>query len=174
MKFEKRNADGSAPASEDPVQKEKRPVILYILILFIVAFLLMALSFAMHQRSNTQALGELKDSVGTIQEVQGLQEQIISLEEQLRQSEANADAVQAQLTEQAAQIETAQTELDALTALCDLQQSWLNEDVDTALQIMQQMDEQDLDDALSKKAAAPGLLSPAECYLQIKESLLNT
>ena len=53
MKLEKRS---SGEAEEQPIQEQpsgKKPVVVYIMILFIVAFLLMALSFFMHQRSNT-------------------------------------------------------------------------------------------------------------------------
>ena len=50
------------------------------MILFIAAFLLMALSFLMHQRSNTEALGDLQDSVTAMQEVQGYQVKVIQLQ----------------------------------------------------------------------------------------------
>ena len=55
MKFEKRSGDAEtpAPAPEDTPSTGKKPVVIYIMILFIVAFLLMALSFLMHQRSNS-------------------------------------------------------------------------------------------------------------------------
>ena len=55
------------------VRKDK-PVITYIMILFIAAFLLMALSFLMHQRSNTEALGQLQSSMTAMQEIQATQE----------------------------------------------------------------------------------------------------
>ena len=70
MKFEKR-ADGGdvTPSSETP-DTGKKPVIIYILILFLAAFLLMFLSMLSHQRSNTEALGQLQSSVSAIQEIQ--------------------------------------------------------------------------------------------------------
>ena len=60
MKFEKR-ADGGevTPASSETPETGKKPVIIYILILFLAAFLLMFLSMLSHQRSNTEALGQL-------------------------------------------------------------------------------------------------------------------
>ena len=81
MKLEKRS---SGEAEEAPVQEpssRKKPVVVYIMILFIVAFLLMALSFFMHQRSNTQALGELQHSVSALQEVQATQDKNIQLQD---------------------------------------------------------------------------------------------
>lgn len=62
MKLEKRSSGAEqAPAtdSQETTPKGKKPVVVYIMILFIVAFLLMALSFMMHQRSNSEVLGEL-------------------------------------------------------------------------------------------------------------------
>ena len=70
MKLEKRSSGGEGDMP--PVQEEKpaksKPVVVYIMILFIAAFLLMALSFLMHQRSNTEALGQLQNSVSAMQE----------------------------------------------------------------------------------------------------------
>ena len=81
MKFEKRSGDGEtpAPAPEDTPSTGKKPVVIYIMILFIVAFLLMALSFLMHQRSNSEVLGELQDSVTAMQEVQATQDALLAL-----------------------------------------------------------------------------------------------
>ena len=72
MKFEKRTDGEQTPSSpqEDKPSAGRKPVVIYIMILFIVAFLLMALSFVMHQRSNTEVLGELQDSVSAMQEIQ--------------------------------------------------------------------------------------------------------
>ena len=75
---------GAPPASPpDRPAKGNKPVVVYIMILFIAAFLLMALSFFMHQRSNTEALGELQNSVNAMQEIQISQERIIELQEEL-------------------------------------------------------------------------------------------
>ena len=56
MKFEKRSGGGEeapvSPQEEKPTGK--KPVVIYIMVLFIVAFLLMALSFVMHQRATAR------------------------------------------------------------------------------------------------------------------------
>ena len=70
MKFEKRSGDEAETPSSAPEETPstgKKPVVIYIMILFIVAFLLMALSFLMHQRSNSEVIGELQDSVTAMQ-----------------------------------------------------------------------------------------------------------
>ncbi len=86
MKFEKR-ADGGdvTPSSETP-DTGKKPVIIYILILFLAAFMLMFLSLLAHQRSNSEALGQLQNSVSAIQEIQTSQEQVIDLQKQLSEA----------------------------------------------------------------------------------------
>ena len=55
MKFEKRAAAGETPTEQEPQETGKKPVIVYILILFLAAFLLMFLSLLAHQRSNSEA-----------------------------------------------------------------------------------------------------------------------
>ena len=64
MKLEKRS--GGQPSEAPEEAPGKKPVLVYIMILFIAAFLLMALSFAAHQRRNTEALGELQNSVSAM------------------------------------------------------------------------------------------------------------
>ena len=82
MKFEKRSGDEAETPSSAPEETPstgKKPVVIYIMILFIVAFLLMALSFLMHQRSNSEVIGELQDSVTAMQEVQATQDALLDL-----------------------------------------------------------------------------------------------
>ena len=71
MKLEKRS---SGEAEETPLPQEeshsKKPVVVYIMILFIVAFLLMALSFLMHPRGETEGLGRLRRSVSSMQRME--------------------------------------------------------------------------------------------------------
>ncbi|MCI8848217.1 MAG: DUF3365 domain-containing protein [Oscillibacter sp.] len=81
MKFEKRSGGGELP--QEPEVKDRKPVVVYIMILFIAAFLLMALSFFMHQRSNTEALGQLQSSVSAMQEAQETQEHVMQLQKEL-------------------------------------------------------------------------------------------
>ena len=91
MKLEKRSGGGSAKDLEQSVDKEKKPVVIYIMILFIAAFLLMAWSFASHQRSNTEALGRLQSSVTAMQEVQSLQDQVIALQRELAEARKESE-----------------------------------------------------------------------------------
>lgn len=92
--MEKRSDSGPAEPMEENTPKDKKPVVVYIMILFIAAFLLMAWSFASHQRSNTEALGRLQSSVGVMQEVQELQNQVIALQKELAEAKEAADVFQ--------------------------------------------------------------------------------
>ena len=67
----KNAADGGdvTPSSPESPETGKKPVIVYILILFLAAFLLMFLSLLAHQRSNTEALGQLQNSMSAMQEI---------------------------------------------------------------------------------------------------------
>ena len=69
------------------------------MILFIVAFLLMALSFLMHQRSNSEVLGELQDSVTAMQEVQATQDALLDLQNQLDEAQTTIDALESSAEE---------------------------------------------------------------------------
>ena len=102
----------SNEAPKTPVPSRK-PVVLYILILFIAAFLLMALSFAMHQRSNQQAIGELENSfTTTIKDMQADQDKLLELQDKLSDAENQLEDTQEQL----AASETALIESKALFA----------------------------------------------------------
>lgn len=93
---ERRQSQAASDAlSPAPAGKTgNKPVVVYIMVLFIAAFLLMALSLFMHQRSNTEVMGELQHSVSTLQEVQELQNQVIELQKELEETRDTAEAFQ--------------------------------------------------------------------------------
>lgn len=121
------------PAPPSPKTGNK-PVVVYIMVLFIAAFLLMALSFLMHQRSNTEVVGELKSSVSTLQEIQELQDQVILLQKELEETKEAADAFQdANETSrnQAAHLEHMLEETqEALDWFWQLNEAYVQEDLD--------------------------------------------
>ena len=173
MKFEKRTGD---PAQETPETKApatgKKPVIVYIMILFIAAFLLMALSFFVHQRSNTQALGELEHSVSALQEVQATQDQNIQLQKELESLEVEISELESQLNAAQENTTAAQNEADALLALYTLQQQYHAKDYDACRITLQQIQDEDLAQFLPEEAQND-LTSPAQRYQQLKEAVLN-
>lgn len=149
MKFEKR-ADGGevTPASSETPETGKKPVIIYILILFLAAFLLMFLSMLSHQRSNTEALGQLQNSVSAIQEIQTTQEQIIELQKRLDKTETERDEAKEELKVISDSISDLEKTSQALLALYNLQQEYLTGNLDGCLLTLQEISDQHLDELL--------------------------
>ena len=175
MEFEKRTQGQDSPPSEpesSPPSPGKKPVLVYILILFIVAFLLMSLSFFMHQRSNSEALGELQHSVSALQEVQATQDQNIQLQKELDETADQRDDLKDQLTASQEETLQAQKEADALLSLYLLQQQFAAQELDACRNTLQHMEDQQLVESLPHQAES-GVTSPADRYQQIKESVLN-
>ena len=99
--------------AQKPLPDRKRPVLVYIMILFIAAFLLMAFSFLMHQRSNEQVLGELHTSVNLLEDYQQALEANNQLTKQVSQLEEALSAAKDAQSQSSAERDTARLELDA-------------------------------------------------------------
>ena len=166
--------EASRQPAEAPAGR-KKPVLTYILILFIVAFLLMAMSFAMHQRSNTEAMTQLQSSVNAIQETQQTQEKIIEVQDALRQKEGELEALEQSTAEeqqaQQQQIDAQQRQIDALTNLYSLQQAYSARDFDTCRVILRVMETGGQQALLGEITAQAGITPPAQRYLQLKEAI---
>ena len=146
MKFEKRSGDEAETPSSAPEETPstgKKPVVIYIMILFIVAFLLMALSFLMHQRSNSEVLGELQDSVTAT-------------------LESSAEETDAALAE-------AQRENQALLALYTIQQQYSAGDLAGCQASIDAFEASEYRDALPE-TAEEGVTPPSQRYAQLKEA----
>lgn len=173
MKFEKR-ADGGevTPTSPEAPEAGKKPVIIYILILFLAAFLLMFLSLLAHQRSNSEALGQLQNSVSAIQEIQATQEQVIELQKRLDETEKERDDAKADLKASQDSISQLEQETQALLALYNLQQEYLTGNLDGCRLTLQEISDEHLD-ALLPASGVEGVTSPAQRYQELKEAILN-
>ena len=161
MKFEKRSGDEAETPSSAPEETPstgKKPVVIYIMILFIVAFLLMALSFLMHQRSNSEVIGELQDSVTAMQEVQATQDALLDLQNQLDEAQTTIDALESSAEETDAALAEAQRENQAL--LGDLAGCQASIDAFEASEYR---------DALPE-TAEEGVTPPSQRYAQLKEA----
>lgn len=172
MKFEKRSDGGAEtpPSQEETPSPGKKPVVIYIMILFIVAFLLMALSFFMHQRSNSEVLGELQDSVSAMQEVQATQEALVDLQSQLDDAEKAIEDLQTAAEETDAQLDAQRQENEALLTLYTLQQQYAAGDFPACQESIQAMESGDLAAALPQEAVED-VVSPAQRYQQLKEAV---
>ena len=184
MKFEKRTAGAEItpdetpavqePAQEPPQEHHKpngKPVILYIMILFIAAFLLMALSLIMHQRTTAEGIGELQHSFSAMQDMQTHQEKVIELQDELSLAKDDIIRLEQELEDQKdtakAEADTLEDEKDALVYLYRLQNAWLKEDLElcrTTLQTMETLGLAELLPAVGEYS----LPSPAETYQAIQ------
>lgn len=178
MKLEKRSDGAPEPSSGQPeTSTGKKPVVVYIMILFIAAFLLMALSFFMHQRSNTEALGELQHSVNAIQEVQVSQEKIIELQEEVAELQQEIADLQEEIAEDAQasgellqERDALERRSDALLALYQLQQQYAAKDYAACRELITDF-ETGLADSLPQDPLDDGVVSPAQRYLELKAAV---
>ena len=167
------------PENNTSKKEKSQHVVIYIMILFIAAFLLMALSSLMQQRSNSEAFGQLQHSLSDMQAIQAHQEQIIDLQKQLADTEDAQDKLMQEIEALERRIEDDKTAIgqeqlrtQAMLALYNLQQNYLNQEFDACMSILQYMDDNDLVELLPKKAIDDAT-SPATRYLQLREALLN-
>ena len=173
MKLEKRTAGAEAiteePIPAPPTEEKKptgKPVIMNILNMFIVAFLLMALSLLMHQRTTSEGIGQLQNSVSDIQEIQAQQEKVIELQDQL----AAADVVNDRLKKNIEDLETELSDMEetqeALFQLIQLQTAYQAGDYALCSSIIEK-----LDGASLPMGAENDVSSPAAIYESIQAEL---
>ena len=125
-----------------------------------------------HQRSNTEALGQLQNSVSAIQEIQATQEQIIELQKRLDETEAERDEAKEELKVISDSISDLEKTSQALLALYNLQQEYLTGNLDGCLLTLQEISDQHLDELLPS-ANTEGVTPPAQRYQELKEAILN-
>lgn len=173
MKFEKRSGDEAETPSSAPEEMPstgKKPVVIYIMILFIVAFLLMALSFLMHQRSNSEVLGELQDSVSAMQEIQTTQDALLDLQGQLDDAQDTIDELESQAEVSSQELTDAQQEAEALLALYTLQQQYSAGDLAGCQASIEAFEANGYAAALPD-TAGEGITPPAQRYAQLKDAV---
>lgn len=170
MKLEKRGDSSPAEPVEDTEPKGKKPVVVYIMILFIAAFLLMAWSFASHQRSNTEALGRLQSSVTAMQEVQDLQDQIIALQRELAEAQKTIEELNDMNASQQSVLTDLENRATALEWFGALQQLYSTGDYAACRQVIQDFETNRYVDYLSHTPEG-SVFCPEDRYQQLKEAV---
>jgi len=173
LKLVKRSSGASDPGAEEPQQQEKggrKPVIVYIMILFIVAFILMGVSFIMHQRSNNEAIGKLENSVSTLQQVQSAEDKNLQLQQQLDEANSSNEDLKKQLSDAQDEASAAEKQAKAMLGLYTLQQEYAAQDYDGCKSTIASMEKDGLDKLLPADAQ-DGVTSPAQRYLQLREAV---
>ena len=167
MKLEKRAQSASeetaaqipaAPAAENGRHK---PVLLYLVILFAIAFVLILFSFIMHQRSNAEVLKEL-------QELQQVEEQYKTVSEENKALHEQVDA----LTKQA---EADARTHSALLLVWKLERLYAAGDNEGCLAAIEALQQDDLYLALPNETDEGEMYeTPRAAYDRILEALSNT
>ncbi len=170
MKLEKRNEGGPSEPEQEPAPKGKKPVIIYIMVLFTAAFLLMAWSFASHQRSNTEALGRLQSSVAAMQGAQELQEQTAALQTELEEAREKIQELESAAEDARARGEAAERQAEGMSLLYRLQQQYAAQDYAACRQTIAEFDGGGYAEALSQ-LSGEGVTPPAERYQELKEAV---
>ena len=121
MEQNNRCADTNQPQTTQThsPNQNKSHVLTYILILFIAAFLMMALSFLSHQHTNEQVLGQLKTNVSSLGRLQSALEENMQLQEQLDAQKIQLEELQKGLSasqESQSKLSEQLTELEKETA----------------------------------------------------------
>lgn len=173
MKLKKRSEGGPVEPEEELTPTGKKPVVVYIMVLFIVAFLLMAWSFASHQRSNTEAIGRLQSSVTAMQ---GVQDRVLSLEKEL---EATQDKLQEQERKtdlREYELEASSRHYQALEGLYSLERLYRQENLENCRKVIDDMERDGLvvclNDSISDSEKEHGItVSVRERYYQLKEAV---
>lgn len=173
MKLEKRNEGGPIEPEEDLTPKGKKPVVVYIMVLFIAAFLLMAWSFASHQRSNTEAIGRLQSSVTAMQ---GVQDRVVSLEKELKTTQDRLQEQEREADLQEYELEASSRHYQALEGLYSLERLYRQENLGSCRKVIDDMEENDLvvclSDHISDSEKELGItVSVRERYYQLKEAV---
>ena len=170
MKLEKRSGGGPTEPMENSEPTGKKPVVVYIMVLFIAAFLLMAWSFASHQKSYTEALGRLQSSVSTMQEVQKLQDQTFSLQKELAESKNQLEELKDETAAQQFAIENLEKQNEAMQRLYMLQQQYSAGDYEACQQIIAAFEEENYAEALPRLSDG-SVTRPEDRYRQLKAAV---
>ena len=148
------------------------------MILFIAAFLLMALSFAMSQRSHREAIGKLETSFhATVEEIQSTQEQILALEKELNTAKDQLEHAESLLEDTSSELEGIQKEQDAMQTLYLLEQKYAVGLYQECVTIAEQMESNGLLSSLShvpvSSETGGTVTAPYTRYQQLKEAALE-
>lgn len=173
MKLEKRSQGGTIEPEKDPAPTGKKPVVIYIMVLFIAAFLLMAWSFVSHQRSNTEALGRLQSSVTAMQ---GVQDRVIGLQKELDEAQDQIEDLERDLSLQELELEASKRQYAATARLYSLERLYRQENLKSCREVIDSMEAEDLvvclSDSLSDSDRELGIaVSSRERYRQLKEAV---
>lgn len=155
-------------------------VLIYLVILFLVAFLLLFIAYFQQQRVNDEAQADaLKQSVSAVQSIQNLIQDSNELRDERDALQKKVDELEDQLktaNEQAslsaATVEEQQNALAAMEYFWQIDEAYVRSRYTTCRELIAALEEAGLDTALPDwKATDTDRPSPAERYAAIKEAV---
>lgn len=169
-------------AAEHEKPGGKSHVLIYLVILFAAAFLLMLFSYLMQQRQNSQSISDLSKSVSAVQSLEELIKEKDRLEEEAGALEAQVAGLgeivarqQAQLEAAAAQAETQSKTLAAMDYLREIQEQYALKRTKAVKALIETFEATPYVDFLPTEAVYQDeegtVLSPAALYQSIKEAV---
>ena len=105
---------------ERPPRNKQQSVLIYLVILFAAAFLLMAMSYLMQRRSSDATIEDLRESVTAMQSVGDIQTQNETLRQQVADLEAQLEEAQRELDGMRDTLNTMTVREERLTQAMDL------------------------------------------------------
>lgn len=159
MKLEKRNESGPAEPEADMKPTGKKPVVVYIMVLFIAAFLRMAVT-ELWRRPRASVLllwWEAKD-------------QVISLQKELAEAEKSLQELEDEEFAQRSAAEHLEKQCDAMELLYILQQQYSAGEYAACRQTMDSFESGRYGEALPRLASG-SVTQPEDRYQQLKEAV---
>ena len=173
--------EGLQHAAEHAKPGKKNPVLLYLVILFAAAFVLLLMSYRMQQRANQVAMENLQQtSNSATQSLENLITERDALSEQVDEMQTQLDDLQDQLKQTQTDNTTLQQQADELSRqLKAMEYFWQIDDYyargyyTQAKALIETVEEQGLQDALpSENTTGTDRFSPAQRYQEIRDALI--
>ena len=156
------------PVRESVDRRTGRPVVIYILLLFTTALLLMGLSSLVHQRSTLGELGQLRHDLNAMQELQDFQEKIISLQEKRQELEEQIKTMQGDMNGLLAQAQEERGRTEAMQYLYRIQMQYGAARYQACQRLIEEFEEAGLVENLPRESEDSGILSPLDYYRELK------
>lgn len=112
----------------------------YLAILFAVAFLLLLLAFFNQQRANDEALGNLTQSITSIESLNQLLAENRELREELEAAEEELEAAQSELEETSQALSQLKNTVDSLQLIDELDAAFRNGEYALCLEVLDSME----------------------------------
>lgn len=179
------NTEQQTPTPQQPPRRprtvhKQHSVVLYILLLFLAACVLILMSYLVQKRNNAQILDGLNQSVSAMQSITALQEENKELTVQVGDLKGQVEKLQNQVDKLTEETASLQAERDALTRASQaldwfwqIDEAYVRGRYSSARGLIEEMSAAGLtvDDLPADSASDTGRPSPAERFQEIYDKL---